>query len=109
LVSSRRRICWHDSPVADRALRQRQLPGNRRLPHAAVGDDRERRDEAVVRLQCGHDIAEREPPRHVPDAHRDELRPARHPPQLAAGMVGCRQLVENVSRNQFQHLGEYGI
>src|SRR5262245_26917066 len=33
---------------SDRALRQRQLPGNRRLPHTAVGDDRKRGDEAVV-------------------------------------------------------------
>ena len=38
-------MCWKDNPVADL---QRQLPGHRRLPHAAVGDDRERGDEAIV-------------------------------------------------------------
>src|ERR1700752_4943332 len=46
----------------DGALRQRQLPGNRRLPHAAVGDDRERGDEAVViepHVQLHGPLAER--------------------------------------------------
>jgi hypothetical protein len=63
----------------------------------------------TLRLQCGDDIAQGEAPRDVPKPHRHELRPARHPPQLAAAMVGFGQVVENVSRHQFQQLGEYGI